>query len=221
MNIKRTLVVSIMITAVVAVVMAGCKGEPEKPEELSYTSCVFELQITTNPFGEIVNILKGPYGHGPSRIFDDNPDVYFLLRIDKVQDPILVPIVHTDGQNRPIHQSFIFNRELIGRRVIVEVWDSDGNDAAFNTLKAIINGSQLGVRYVQNGVSVNYELKGSRVADMLKGVNPDDYLCQFSIVVGTDEANLKVNTTGGETINLKVNTTGGETISKISGSVRF
>ena len=166
------------------------------PTEPSYESFVIKFQITTSWSKLGWDFVKSELTVGTSQLFDDDPDVYLLLRIDGVQDPVVIPVVHDNCQDRPVNQTVVYKSDLNGKRVVVEVWDSD-DDGLMANVRALLSGVSLNAG-IKNGVSINASIDGKEIAQLLR--NEDDYLCQAEVILGKTVGPLEVNSQGGNLI---------------------
>lgn len=172
---------------------------PSKPE---YIPLVVKFQLTStwkNTAWEIAKIYLGL-----SWFWDSNPDVYFLMRIDGIQDPLIIPVVHKDCKDRPVNQTILCDYSLKGRRAVIEIWDSVDN-ATMNNIRALVSGTAINVGVsgtastgglVQGAVSANGSINGKDIGKQLR--LSDKYICQAEVILGQTQGSITLNSSGGD-----------------------
>ena len=172
---------------------------PSKPE---YIPLVVKFQLTStwkNTAWEIAKIYLGL-----SWFWDSNPDVYFLMRIDGIQDPLIIPVVHKDCKDRPVNQTILCDYSLKGRRAVIEIWDSVDN-ATMNNIRALVSGTAINVGVsgtastgglVQGAVSANGSINGKEIGKQLR--LSDKYICQAEVILGQTQGSITLNSSGGD-----------------------
>ena len=172
---------------------------PSKPE---YIPLVVKFQLTStwkNTAWEIAKIYLGL-----SWFWDSNPDVYFLMRIDGIQDPLIIPVVHKDCKDRPVNQTILCDYSLKGRRAVIEIWDSVDN-ATMNNIRALVSGTAINAGVsgtastgglVQGSVSANGSINGKDIGKQLR--LSDKYICQAEVILGQTQGSITLNSSGGD-----------------------
>ena len=172
---------------------------PSKPE---YIPLVVKFQLTStwkNTAWEIAKIYLGF-----SWFWDSNPDVYFLMRIDGIQDPLIIPVVHKDCKDRPVNQTILCDYSLKGRRAVIEIWDSVDN-ATMNNIRALVSGTAINAGVsgtastgglVQGSVSANGSINGKDIGKQLR--LSDKYICQAEVILGQTQGSITLNSSGGD-----------------------
>ena len=164
---------------------------------------VVKFQLTStwkNTAWEIAKIYLGL-----SWFWDSNPDVYFLMRIDGIQDPLIIPVVHKDCKGRPVNQTILCDYSLKGRRAVLEIWDSVDN-ATMTNIRALVSGTAINVGVsgtastgglVQGSVSANGSINGKEIGKQLS--LSDKYICQAEVILGHTQGSVTLNSSGGNT----------------------
>ena len=160
---------------------------PRKPD---YAPLVAKFQITTIP----VSWSKWAWNVAVFNTPTSSPNAYFLLRIDGIQDPQIIPIVHQACQDRQVNQTILYDNSLIGRRAIVEIWDSR-DSVAMDNIRALVSGIKFNVGAVQGAVSGSVSIDGKEIGKQLK--ISDKYICQAEITLGQTVGSVKPDSSGG------------------------
>ena len=175
----------------------SCKDKAQPaPRNPEYVPLVIRFQIVSNWKNLLWETTKNRLTYGNGSWFRSNPDVYFLLRIDGIQDPLVIPVVHKDCKDRPVNQTILFDNSLKGRRVIVEIWDSK-NSVLMNNIRALVSGTRINVA-VQDAVSASVSIDGKEIGPLL--INSDKYICQAEMTLGQTAGSVKLNSMGGDTV---------------------
>ena len=163
---------------------------PRKPE---YVPLVVKFKITTIPVSWTTLAYNlAVFKSLPSS--SSSPNAYFLLRIDGIQDPLIIPIVHQACQDRQVNQTILYDNSLIGRRTIVEIWDSR-DSVAMDNIRALVSGIKFNVGAVQGAVSGSVSIDGKEIGKQLK--ISDKYICQAEITLGQTVGSVKPDSSGG------------------------
>ena len=192
----QTLLAAALFVSLVQVAIS-CKDKAQPaPRNPEYVPLVIKFQIVSNWANLLIETTKNRLTYGNGSWFRSNPDVYFLLRIDGIQDPLVIPVVHKDCKDRPVNQTILFDNSLKGRRVIVEIWDSK-NSVLMNNIRALVSGTRINVA-VQDAVSASVSIDGKEIGPLL--INSDKYICQAEMTLGQTAGSVKLNSMGGDTV---------------------
>ena len=174
---------------------------PPKPE---YVPLVLKFQLTSTWKDTASTILTTYVTGGLNYLYDSNPDVYFLMRIDGIQDPLIIPVVHKDCKDRPVNQTILCDYSLKGRRAVIEIWDSVDN-ATMNNIRALVSGTAINAGVsgtastgglVQGSVSANGSINGKDIGKQLR--LSDKYICQAEVILGQTQGSITLNSSGGD-----------------------
>jgi len=174
---------------------------PPKPE---YIPLVVKFQLTSTWKNRASTIVWTYVTSGLNYLYDSNPDVYFLMRIDGIQDPLIIPVVHKDCKDRPVNQTILCDYSLKGRRAVLEIWDSVDN-ATMNNIRALVSGTAINVGVsgtastgglVQGAVSANGSINGKEIGKQL--MLSDKYICQAEVILGQTQGSITLNSSGGD-----------------------
>ena len=174
---------------------------PPKPE---YVPLVLKFQLTSTWKDKAWDIGLTWVTSGINYLYDSNPDVYFLMRIDGIQDPLIIPVVHKDCKGRPVNQTILCDYSLKGRRAVLEIWDSVDN-ATMTNIRALVSGTAINVGVsgtastgglVQGSVSANGSINGKDIGKQLR--LSDKYICQAEVILGQTQGSITLNSSGGD-----------------------
>jgi|LakMenEpi03Aug12_release.lakeMendotaPanAssembly.Ray.scaffolds.fasta_scaffold178879_2 hypothetical protein len=125
--------------------------------------------------------------------YSDNPDLYFIMRIDGVESPFINSTIHQDCLGRAVNQSIMYESKYKGRRAIVEFWNSN-DDSLLNKVGGVLGSLDAEVEGNVGVTSAAVTVDGMKIGDQLKACST--YIGQCEVILGHTVGQISAITDG-------------------------